>query len=87
MIVKGGMSISNEAILKKTISVRIGSVHRIIPTICEHIADNKSLTGTGEGICADETAYCGIVISALQVVEAGFFRKEVTEAPNLSPFC
>ena len=46
---------------------------RIIVAIREHIAGN-SVTGIGTAvdIRVDESAGCGVVIAALQIIEAGF---------------
>jgi len=48
--------------------------NRIIITIRKHIAANKSLPGACKLIRIDESAYLGVIISALQVIEASLLR-------------
>jgi len=52
--------------------LRVYKGNRIIPTICKHIAANNSLPGGYIGVGIDESANCGIIVSGLAVVEAGF---------------
>ena len=44
---------------------------RIIPTICKHVVANKALAGGGVGICVDEAADLGIIVTGLEVIELG----------------
>ena len=44
----------------------------VISTIGKHIRSDEALTGGGVAVGVDEAFYCGVVISALQIVEAGF---------------
>jgi len=48
----------------------ISAYYRIIQTICEHIVTNEVLPSRGVLIRIDEPADFGIIISALQVVQA-----------------
>ena len=50
----------------------------IIATIGKHIVPNKALAGGGEGIGVEEAAHLGVVISTLQVVEAGFLVIDIS---------
>ena len=50
----------------------IYETHGIIVAISKHVVADKTLAGGGIGICVEETADGGVVISALQVIEAGF---------------
>ena len=44
---------------------------RVILTICEHIGAEETVgVSDGEGIRIDEPAVCGVVVPALEVVEA-----------------
>ena len=44
----------------------------IIQAIGKHIIAENALAGGDEGVCADEAAHFRVVVSALQVVKAGF---------------
>ena len=57
---------------KWQITARIGLIHRVIITIGKHIVAYKSLSSGRKGVCIDESADAGIVVTALQVVEPGF---------------
>ena len=50
-------------------SIIIAIIHRIIPTIGEHIISGEALAGTYVGIGIDESAYLGVIISGLQITE------------------
>ena len=53
-------------------SVGINSKYRAIPAVSKHIIAREALARRSIGICIDEAANAGIVITALQVVEPGF---------------
>ena len=53
-------------------SRRIRGNHRVIIAICKHIVPQDALTSGGEGISVQESSHDGVIISALQVIEAGF---------------
>ena len=47
-------------------------VDRVILTIGEHVGAKQAVgVGGGIGICVDEAAYCGVVISALKIIKSG----------------
>ena len=56
----------------KTQTFRIIMNGRYIIAVCKHIAANETKTCRGKGVCIDESADAGIVVTALQVVEPGF---------------
>ena len=60
-------------------------VDRVIPAVCEHIATEDALAGGDIGVGADEAADYGIIISALQVIEACFLGRILPETTFLSP--
>ena len=47
-------------------------VYRVIIAIGKHIVADDALSGAGIPIRVDEPAPCGVIIPALQVVEACF---------------
>ena len=49
----------------------INHICRIVIAIGKHIVAEDALTGGGEGICIEESAQLGIVITGLEVVERG----------------
>ena len=51
--------------------------HRIIITIGKHIISQQALAGGDVDISIEEAACCGIIISALQVIQPGISRKEI----------
>ena len=46
-------------------------IDRVIAAICEHVIAEEALAGGDEGIGIDEAANLWIVITGLQVIEAG----------------
>ena len=50
----------------------VGGNHRVIIAVRKHIEPEDSLTSGGEGISVQKSPDDGVVISALQVIEAGF---------------
>ena len=54
-----------------THATRISTVNRIIVAVGKHVVAEDALAGGNEGICIDESAYLGIIITALQVIEPG----------------
>ena len=46
--------------------------NRITLTVGEHVIAQDALAGGGEGVCVDEAADGGIVITGLQIIEPGF---------------
>ena len=51
-------------------SRRINPVHRIIAAISEHIESDEIAVGVYVAVCIDKSAYTGVVISAVEVIEA-----------------
>ena len=47
-------------------------IYRIITTIGKHIGTEEALAGTTIGIGVYEAAYYWVIVSTLQVIEAGF---------------
>ena len=54
----------------KEFTIVICPVHRIVVAIREHIAPEEALAGGGEAVGVDEAADRGVVIAALQIIEA-----------------
>ena len=48
-------------------------MHWIIPAIRKHIEPGEALASTAVGVRVEEAADDGVIISALQVIEAGLF--------------
>ena len=59
-------------------SCRIGIHHRIIITVSEHIVAVDVLTCFVVDICIYETAGCGVIVTALEIVEACFVIVNIT---------
>ena len=57
------------------VSGLVSGVRGSIITIRKHSVSQKTLAGGGVGVCVNESAQGGGVISALQVVESGLFDK------------
>ena len=58
-----------------TFSRRVAVAYRIIQTVGEHVIAEDALAGGDEGIGVDKSADGGIVITGLQVIEAGILGK------------
>ena len=54
------------------------SIHRIIQAIHIRVMPNYALAGGEEDIGRDEPADFGVVVSALEVVEAGFLIIDIS---------
>ena len=52
-------------------STYITEPNRIIQAIGKHVITQNTLSGAGVGICIDESAQFGIIISGLEIVERG----------------
>ena len=63
-------AISTRIIPSVYLSGWIVSINRIIPTVRKHIVPQEALTGAGVAVRVEEAAKGGVVISALEVVEA-----------------
>jgi hypothetical protein len=50
----------------------VSTIHRIIKAISKHIIANNPLSSRSIGIRIEESADGGIVVSGLEVIEAGF---------------
>ena len=55
-----------------TRSARIESVYCVVITIGKHIMPDNTLTGTSITVCIEESANLRVVVTGLEVVEAGF---------------
>ena len=53
------------------IYTRNGTIH----AIRKHIESKEALAGGSKAVCVEEAADDGVVISALEIIEAGFFDK------------
>ena len=51
---------------------RIAAENRIIPTVRKHIVPQEALAGGSVAVSVDKSAEGGVVISALEVIEARF---------------
>jgi hypothetical protein len=60
------------------VAAEICSADGVIPTIGKHVIAENTLAGGNEGIGVDESADCGVVITGLQVIEAGIIVIVVT---------
>ena len=54
-------------------TIRISYIYRVIPTIRKHIEPEEALAGAAVAVRVEETLDDGIVISALEVIEARLF--------------
>ena len=52
-------------------SRRITAGNWIIPTVRKHIVPEEALAGAAVGVCVEEALDGGVIISGLQVIEAG----------------
>ena len=55
-------------------TIWISITHRIIPAVRKHVVPDKPLAGAGVAVGVEESAEDGVVISALEVIEARLFR-------------
>ena len=56
----------------------------IVPAIGKHVIAEEALAGGDEGVGVDKSADGGVVITALQVIEAGILGGVLANAPFLS---
>ena len=54
--------------------------YRIVQTVGKHVIAENTLAGGNEGIGVEETAECGIVITALEVIETQLNRIDIALA-------
>ena len=54
--------------------------NRIVQAIRKHVIAQDALAGGDEGIGVEEAAYCGIVITALEVIESQLNRIDIALA-------
>ena len=52
-------------------------INRIIPTIGEHVIAHEALAGGSKCVRIDESAHLRVIVSALQVVQAGFLVVDI----------
>ena len=57
---------------------RVRIHNRIIPAVGKHIVTHNAVTSGGKGIGVDKSAYGGVIVSALQVIEIRFLVIDVT---------
>ena len=58
-------------------TIRVNCSYRIIPTVRKHIVPEEALPCAAVGVCVEEALDDGVIISALQIVEPGFFGLSV----------
>jgi hypothetical protein len=68
------------------ISAGIYEVNRIASAVGEHVIAQNALTSGGECICVDESAYAGVVVTALEVIEVGLLVVDVATAAKMAFF-
>ena len=56
----------------------INVVDGIIAAIGKHIISKDTLTGGDEGVCIDESAPGGVVITGLEIIQPGFLVVDLT---------
>ena len=54
------------------LSSRVTIIHRIIPAIGKHVIAQDALSCGGKGVGIEESAYFGIIISGLEIIQPGF---------------
>ena len=65
------VSIISSVILEDTcVTSWIKTIRWVIPAIRKHIIPQEALTSAGVAVCVEEAAQGGVVVAALQVVEA-----------------
>lgn len=68
---KTEISISKQFFPNRIIPSFIKTENRAVVTVREHVIAQESLAGGGEGVSVEESAKHGVIIAALQIVEAG----------------
>ena len=53
----------------------IATAYRIVAAVSEHVVAQQALAGGDEGIGVDKSADGGVVITALQIIEAGILGR------------
>ena len=66
-------------------STRVARIHWVIVAISKHIVAEDALAGGDVDIGVDEAAYCRIIISALQVIEASILSGRLAIQSNFAP--
>ena len=61
----------------------IATAYRIVAAVSEHVVAQQALAGGDEGIGVDKSADGGVVITALQIIEAGILGGELARRPLL----
>ena len=51
---------------------RIHSADRVVPAVGKHVIAQEALTGGNKGVGVEESAPGGVVITALEIIEASF---------------
>ena len=62
-------------------TTEISSANRIIAAVGEHVITEDALAGGNEGVGVDEAADLRIVITGLQVIEAGILVGILAKTP------
>ena len=67
-------------------TTEINSANRIIAAVGKHVITEDALTCGNEGVGVDKSADCGVIITALQVIEAGILGRGLAKRSFL-PCC
>ena len=67
-------------------SRRIRAIDWGVVAVRKHIAPHETLPCAGVGVSIEEALYNGVVISALEVIEPGFFIEVVAIGAKMSLF-
>ena len=53
-------------------AIRVNTIRRIIVAVCKHIKSGKAVTGAYIAVRIDEPANLGVIVTALEIIEACF---------------
>ena len=62
---------------EREVSGWIGIAHRIIPAIGKHVIAQQALSGTYQSVRVKESAHLWVVVSGLQIIQAGICVMEL----------
>ena len=66
----------------ETCAARVATIYRAVKAIDKHIVSEKPLSCRSGGIGVDESAPGGIVITALEIIQACFLDQVIASTPN-----
>ena len=67
--------------------IRVDAVYRVIVAVSEHIESGKAISCAGIAVRIDESANLGVIITALEIVEAGFGVVVIASVSQWVDFC